>query len=327
MKINDVLNEGYYDNPSTSNATGQKYFVDSVTKQLNAYIDSVRKSGAPLQVWEFVSSYLTKYGWTANPQQEEMLKKLSKEVQDEYNYFLTSQEKPQAAAPEEPGSKAFNQMAGQLQQPDQSGANAFNQMANQLPQNQQNWAPSADSPAVWKSNRTGQPMTNKPATSPTWKPSKDSAPFFKSNRTGKTMNEGVLDWAKAKAGTMAGALASKMGLGTVPKLVNAMYTVGMTQHRDPRTGKVISSQQGSASQAGQEGTVDNPVLTKQTQQIIKAMTPMKGDEGYKDDLESIVRLALTNLYKTDPGDYSADIKRIMGQKPNQQAQQPQNPPA
>lgn len=315
MKINDLLKEGFYDNPSTSNATGQKYFIDSVTKQIHAYIESVRKTGQPLQMWDFVNSYLTKYGWTANPEQTKTLQTMAKEVENEYNYFLQKQEKPAKPAGPAAGEKAFGQMANQLQQPDKSGANAFDQMSSQLAPG--SWPPSKEGPAVWKSGRTGQPM---PAAQKNWAPSPESRPFFKSGRTGKQMDEGIAGdmWqgVRAKAGTMAGKLASKMGFGSVDKLAHAMYAVGMTQHRDPKSGRVVP---------GAKGDVDNPVLANPTKQILNTMKPMKG-EDYKDDLESIVRLALGNLWKTDPADYSTEIKRIMGQKPNQQQQQ-QNPQA
>lgn len=111
-------------------------------------------------------------------------------------------------------------------------------------------------------------------------------------------------WVKGKAGMMAGAALNKLGMGSITKLANAIYTVGMTQNADPRM-----------KPAAQKGTVDNPVLAKPTDQILTTMKNMKG-EDYKDDLESIVRLALNNLYKTDPGDYSGEVKRIMGQKPS-----------
>lgn len=289
MKINEVLKEGFYDNPSTSNATGQKYFIDSVTKQINAYIDSVRKSGTPLQIWDFVNSYLTKYGWTANPQQQEMLKKLSKDVENEYNYFLTKQQKPE---PKSTGSKAFDQMANQLSTSaaDKQSSGAFGQMASQLTPQQQNW-----------------------------KPSQDSASFFKSGRTGKSMNEGVLDWAKAKAGTMAGALASKMGLGSVSELVNAMYAVGMTQHRDPRTGQAMSGRM-----QGQQP--EDTTLDPQGQQILKSLKPLKGPK-YEQDLKDIIKLAMWNLHGTDKQDYSEFMNSIMNQKSSAKnpAQQQQNP--
>lgn len=295
MRINDLLSEGL-----TPTVSGKEIFIKTLVNQIHEYIDSVRQTKQPLKIMDFVDSYMSQYGWVMNPQQKVLVQSACTDVDDEYNYFLKKAEKAPAASA---GSKAFDQMANQLQQPDQAGANAMSQMASQLtPQQQQNWAPSADSPAVWKSNRTGQSMTGKPAVNPTWKPGKDSPAVWKSNRTGKHMNEGVLDWAKAKAGTMAGSFASKMGLGSVTKLANAIYSVAATQQRD-QTGKAI-------------GTVDNPVLANPTKQIIKTMTPMKG-EDYKDDLESIVRLALNNLYKTDPGDYSSEVKRIMGTKTSQ----------
>lgn len=111
----------------------------------------------------------------------------------------------------------------------------------------------------------------------------------------------------------AGSFVSKLGLGSVVKLANAMYMVGQQQKNSPRTTQSMSNMQ---------GTVDNPVLSKTSDQILATMKNMKG-ENYKDDLESIVRLALNNLYKTDPGDYSQEVKRIMGQKPAQNTQNPQ----
>lgn len=275
MKINDILKEGLYDNPSQSNATGQKYFIDSVTKQINAYIDSVRQSGQELDIMAFVNSYLTKYGWTANSQQLEMLNKLSNEVETKYNYYLKQQEKEE---PESAGSKAFGQMANQLQQPDQSGANAMNQMANQLTQKQQNWKPSPGSPAVWKSNRTNAQM-----------------------------NEGVMDWAKGKLGTTIGSFASKIGVGVVNKLAHAMYSVGMTQHRDPRTGQVLKTPQGA------EGQPEDTTLDPQGQQILKSLKPLKGPR-YEQDLRDIIKLAMWNLHGTDKQDYSEFMNSIMNQK-------------
>ena len=85
MKINEVLKEAGNFNFATTKATGRNYFLNSVTNQIYAYIDSVSESGAPLQIWEFVNAYMAKYGWTANPQQEQLLKGLSKKVEDEYN--------------------------------------------------------------------------------------------------------------------------------------------------------------------------------------------------------------------------------------------------
>jgi hypothetical protein len=154
-------------------------------------------------------------------------------------------------------------------------------------------------------------------------PQQAAQPASPGERIDPTM-EGILgnaagsvgQWIKGKAGMMAGSALNKLGLGSITKLANAIYTVGMTQNSTPST-------KASAGQTADSGTVDNPVLTKPTTQILTTMKNMKGDEGYKDDLESIVRLALTNLYKTDPGDYSAEVKRIMGQKPTQNTQNPQ----
>lgn len=306
MKINEVLSEGIL-NPT---ASGKDIFVKTLVNQIHEYIDSVRKTKQPLNMLDFVKSYLSQYGWVTTPQQNKLIQDACSEVDTEYNYFLQKAEKKSAPTA---GSKAFDQMSGQLQQPDKAGANAFGQMSKQLNPNGANWTPSAGSPAVWKSNRINRQPGD-------WEPSADSRPFFKSNRTGKQMDEGVLDWAKAKAGTMAGSLASSMGLGSVNKLANAIYSVAATQQRNPRTGSVVNTTLGAKS-----GTVDNPNLDTKTQQIIKTLTPMKG-EDYKDDLESIVRLALNNLYKTDPGDYSTEVKRIMGQKATQPQQSTQQNP-
>lgn len=262
MKINEVLKEGFYDNPSTSNATGQKYFIDSVTKQIHAYIDSVRKSKQPLQMWDFVNSYLTRYGWSPNPQQAEMLKKIAKEVEDEYNYFLQSQPKAQ-----------------QAQQPTQP--------------TQQNTGPT---PQDLIAQKRAEKL-------------KSAGKTAQSQMVPK-MNEGVLDWAKAKAGTMVGSLASKMGLGSVSKLANAMYSVGMTQQRDPRTGKVIPSQ---AANQGGGGKPDDATVDPKGQQVINTVKTLKGEQ-YEKDLQEIVKLALWNLYGADKADYGDFVKQIMTQK-------------
>lgn len=274
MKINDVVNENYYGD-TRNNEQGRKIYVDELAKQIIGYIDSIRKSNQPLKMWDFVGSYLTKNRWTASPVQTNMLKQISTEIEDEYNMFA----KQNKQDPSAPGAKAFDNMASQLNPNQNSGGNAFGNMASQLSAPKQNWAPSAGSPAVWKSNRTNQPM-----------------------------NEGILgdlgQWARTKAGAMATSLLGNLGLSAVNKLANAMYTVGSTQ-----TGARVGGNTRPAA-----GTVDNPVLAKNTQQVINTVKNMKG-EDYKDDLESIVRLALGNLYKTDPADYNTEIKRIMGQKP------------
>ncbi len=285
MKINDVLNEGFYDNPSTSNATGQKYFIDSVTKQLNAFIDSSRKSGQPVKIWDFVQSYLTKYGWVANPEQTTMLKKLASDVEAEYN-VLQKQPEP---TPASSGEKAFGQMANQLTTAagQKQSSNAFGQMASQLaPQQQKNWAPNADSPAVWKSNRTGKPM-----------------------------KEGIGDYFIHKAGN----LMTSMGLGSVNKLAHAMYSVGMTQHRDPRTGQVMTGKM-----QGQEP--DDTKVDPAGQQVINSVKKLKGEQ-YEKDLQEIIKLALWNLHGADKEDYSTFVNQIMKQKstaknPVQQQQKP-----
>lgn len=266
MKINDLLNEGYYDN-EPSNATGQKYFVDSFTKQLNAFIDSSRKSGQPVKVWDFVSSYLTKYGWTASTEQTSMLKDLASDVEAEYNILQKKQE------PKQPASDA--------------GSKAFGQMANQLSTTKKDWSPSPDSPAVWKSNRTGQPM-----------------------------NEGLGDYMIHKAGN----LMSKLGMGSVVKLANAVYTVGMTQHRDPRTGRVMNT--GAMGTAAQDDSTIDPA----GKQIIDKLKTLKGPQ-YEKDLEEIVKLALWNLHGTDKQDYSTFVQNIFNkrgstQNPMQNQQQP-----
>jgi len=104
------------------------------------------------------------------------------------------------------------------------------------------------------------------------------------------------------------------------QLANAVYAIGIQQSRD-KYGQV-DTRASKQPVTKSSGTVDNPVLTKPSQQILSTMKNMKG-EDYKDDLESIVRLALNNLYATDPGDYGQEVKRIMGQKPAQNAQNPQ----
>lgn len=261
MKINEILKEDYgYGGVSKSGATGQKYFVDSVTKQLHAYMDSARKTGQPVSTWEFVQSYLTKYGWFANSQQASQLQELCKEVDAAYN-------KPEPK-----------------QQPD--------------------------------NNKPDTTVPNTPAGSERIDPSFNEG---KLSNFARGAGAAAGNWASQYVNQKVGQLGSALGLGLVNKLANMMYMVGMTQHRDPRTGSVVSGPQAGTNA---QGTVDNPVLSNPSKQIIKIMTPMKG-EDYKDDLESIVRLALNNLYKSDPGDYSSEVKRIMGQKTQQNPQNPQ----
>lgn len=296
MKINDILNEDYGYSPG--NTGGYKIFINNLTNEIFSYIDSVRKSNQPLEMETFVDSYLKKYGWVPTPQQQQTLAKAAKEVESEY-YFLQKQQGQQAQTQQAQTQQAQQEpteptpqdaiAAKRAEKLKAAGASAQSQMApfSKMP-----------NPAVWRSNRTGQPMK---------------------------MNEGIADWAMTKVGK----LWNKMGFGSVKELANAIYAVGQVQQRDPRTGQVLrpATQPGQQNQQKQDDTTIDPA----GKQVISSVKKLKGPQ-YEKDLEEIVKLALWNLYGTSKEDYSDFVRQIMTQKtsaknPMQQQQQQPNPQA
>ncbi len=110
MKINEILSEGYYDDNVTS-TNAKDIFIKRLTTEIHDYIASFRKTNQPLDMMSFVDSYMSKYGWQINPQQEVLLSNICKKIEYEYDIL---RKKEQTQQPDQQAQQP-------AQQPQQTG--------------------------------------------------------------------------------------------------------------------------------------------------------------------------------------------------------------
>lgn len=321
--------------------SGKDIFVQRFVNEITDYINSVGKTGQPIKIMDYVRAYFQRYGMQLSSQQREMLRQACTEVDNEYNYFIT-QQKTQAKQAQKPGQPA--------QQGQNPGQQAFGSMASQLSGTPQN---TSNNPAGNQAfdKMAAQLYKSGPATSIQAQSQAAAAPAKKQSpasyyglddRIEPTM-EGVMGdlWnsVKSKASTLAGSFLAKIGLGSVNKLANVVYSVLMTQPTMAQQGQGRNVGMGGGMGGGMNGgfggrgrgqmnATPKPkkdvAVTPQVQQIVKSIKAMKGPE-FQADLTQIIKTALWNLYGGDKTAYNEAINKLFGKAPAVAPQQQAEP--